>query len=124
MIPEDIRRFVLTSIPSVPYLEAALLFLRVPTIERTASELAQALYIPEPKAAALVVELQAAGILAADEQGARYRYAPKTEALAQTLQLLAATYASDVIGVTNLIHEQTGKNAQRFADAFRLRKDS
>lgn len=124
MIPEDIRRFVLTSIPSVPYLEAALLFLRVPTIGRTASELAQALYIPEPKAAALVVELQAAGILAADEQGARYRYAPKTEALAQTLQLLAATYASDVIGVTNLIHEQTGKNAQRFADAFRLRKDS
>ena len=122
MIPEDIRRFVLTSIPSVPYLEAALLFLRAPT-ERTAPELAQALYIPDAKAAALLAELQAAGIIAADADEARYRYSPKTEALAQTLKLLASTYGSDVIGVTNLIHEQTGKNAQRFADAFRLRKD-
>jgi len=37
--------------------------------------------------------------------------------------LLVFTYGSDVIGVTNLIHEQTAKNAQRFADAFRLRKE-
>ena len=123
MIPEDIRRFVLTSIPSVPYLEAALLFQRAPTVERAAQELVQALYIPDAKAAALLTELRAAGIIAADADEARYRYAPKTEALAQTLELLASTYGSDVIGVTNLIHEQTGKNAQRFADAFRLRKE-
>ena len=124
MIPEDIRRFVLTSIPSVPYLEAALLFLGAPTVERTAAELAQALYVPEPKAGALLVELNAGGILEADADGRRYRYAPATEALEQTLQRLAGIYAADVIGVTHLIHEQTGKNAQRFADAFRLRKDS
>ena len=67
--------------------------------------------------------MQAAGIIAADADEARYRYAPKTEALAQTLKLLVFTYGSDVIGVTNLIHEQTAKNAQRFADAFHLRKE-
>jgi hypothetical protein len=123
VIPEDIRRFVLTSIPSIPYLEAALLFLGAPARERSPGELAQALYIPEPKAAALLVELQAAGILAAEAEESRYRYAPQTEALGQALEKLAATYASDVIGITHLVHEHTGKNAQRFADAFRLRKE-
>ena len=124
MIPEDVRRFVLTSIPSVPYLEAALLFLRAPDIERSSVELAQALYVPEPKAAALLLELQGAGILAPAAEAPRYRYAPQSEALAQALERLAGIYAADVIGVTHLIHEQTGKNAQRFADAFRLRKDT
>ncbi len=123
MIPEDVRRFVLTSIPSVPYLEAALLFLRAPGVERSSAELAQALYIPEPKAAALLLELEGAGVLAPVAEGGRYRFAPQSEALGQALERLAGIYAADVIGVTHLIHEQTGKNAQRFADAFRLRKD-
>ena len=124
MIPEDVRRFVLTSIPSVPYLEAALLFMRAPTVERSSAELAHALYIPEAKAAALLLELHGAGILASGAEDARYRYAPQSDALRQALERLAGIYAADVIGITHLIHEQTGKNAQRFADAFRLRKDT
>ncbi|MEJ7688483.1 MAG: hypothetical protein WKG52_16710 [Variovorax sp.] len=37
---------------------------------------------------------------------------------------MAQAYASNLIGITNLIHDATHKNAHRFADAFKLRKDS
>lgn len=123
MIPEDIRRFVLTSIPSVPYLEAALLFRRSAQVERSARDLARALYLPEPRAAELLDALCKAGIVeACPGAEGRYRYAPG-EALAAAIERLAEAYADDMVGITHLIHDPTQKSARRFADAFRLRKD-
>ncbi len=124
MIPEHIQRFVLTSIPSVPYLEAALLFQNGAQADRNPVELARALYLPEAKAAELLDALCRAGILeACPGSEGRYRYAPRDAALASTLQELAQVYSSDMIGVTHLIHDSTQKTARRFADAFKLRRD-
>lgn len=124
MIPEHIQRFVLTSIPSVPYLEAALLFHKGAQVESNCGDLARALYVPEAKAAELLDALCRAGILGAcpNAEG-RYRYAPRDEALAAAIRQLAEVYASDMIGVTHLIHDSTQKTARRFADAFKLRRD-
>lgn len=122
VIPEDVRRFVLTSIPSVPHVEAALLFHREPRSEQTCAEVARALYLPEQRAAELLDQLCDAGILAVRAQEGFYRFAPRDPALAEAIRRLAETYANDMIGVTHLIHDATGKSAQRFADAFRLRK--
>ena len=121
MIPEAVRRFILTSIPSVPYLEAALLF-HGGAAERSCAEVARALYLPEAKAAELLGQLCDAGILALREPERLYRFAPRDAGLAQAIDRLAETYAGDTIGVTHLIHDATGKSAQLFADAFRLRK--
>jgi hypothetical protein len=38
------------------------------------------------------------------------------------LDRLAEAYAQDLVMVTRLIHDSVQRNAQRFADAFRLRK--
>jgi len=123
-IPDDVRRFVLTSIPSVPYLEAALLFHDAPRLERTAAEVAHALYMQERAASELLEGLVAAGVLAPGAGGAGcFRYGPADDALNEALGRLAAVYASNLVGVTNLIHDATQKSAQRFADAFKLRKD-
>jgi hypothetical protein len=123
-IPDDVRRFVLTSIPSVPYLEAALLFHDAPPVERSAAEVARSLYMNERAATDLLEALVAAGLLATSDGGAGcYRYAPADDALNEALGRLAAVYASNLVGVTNLIHDATQKSAQRFADAFKLRKD-
>lgn len=124
VIPEHIQRFVLTSIPSVPYLEAALLFHGAAQLERGRGDLARFLYLPELKAAELLDALCKAGILeACPGSEERYRYAPRDEALAAAIQQLAEVYASDMIGVTHLIHDSTQKTARRFADAFKLRRD-
>lgn len=121
-IPDDVRRFVLTSIPSVPFVEAALLLRRQPAAALDTREVAAALYIQEAAAASLLQALCAAG--AAQCEGDRYRYAPRDERLAAAWDRLAEAYSANLIGVTHLIHDATQKNAKRFADAFKLRKDS
>lgn len=121
-IPDDVRRFVLTSVPSIPYLEAALLFHRDRASAKTAQQVAQALYVQERAAAELLSALLDAGLV--EEEGGSFRYAPRTPALADALDQLAAAYASNLIAITNLIHSVTQKHAHRFADAFKLRKES
>lgn len=121
-IPNDVRRFVLTSIPSVPYLEAALLMRGAADRCWSVAELAASLYVPERTAAELLEALTEAGL--AQFEASRYRYEPRDESLGASLNRLADCYAADLVGVSNLIHDATQKSASRFAAAFKLRKDS
>ena len=123
-IPDDIGRFILTSVPSVPYLEAMLLLRREYAVAWTSSELAARLYLPEAQAIELLHTLEAAGIAARlGGEGTSYRYAPSPE-LAQILDRVAQCYATNLRPVTNLIHSRVDRRAYQFAEAFRLRKDS
>ena len=121
-IPDDVRRFVLTRIPSVPFLEA-LLLLRA---ERRSSwgdaALAQRLYIPPPKAQELLLQLAEAGFANGDADSNSWRWTPDPE-VAEVVDRLAQVYAENLIGITELIHSRQDRRAQQFADAFRWRKD-
>jgi hypothetical protein len=123
-LPQEVQRFILLSIPSVPYLEALLLTRKEKHRAWYASDVAQRLYIGEPLAAELLGQLHAAGIVAPDAAAGAYRYAPGTEELEQLLPLLEQCYATNLVEVTVLVHSKSGKKAQQFADAFKLRKDS
>ena len=124
-IADDIKRFILTSIPSVPYLEAMLLLRNETASPWEAGRLAQRLYLSDRAAAALLTELHEAGVVQVDQQeSSRYRYSPASDALRQMIDRLAAVYAAHLVDVTHLIHSRTGKKAQHFADAFKWRKDS
>jgi len=123
MIPDDVRRFVLTSIPSIPYLEAALLLQRDPVFPWDAFTVARALYVTPPRAAALLGELVSAGLATFDPSRQIYTYSPRDEALAGMLDRLLALYRSDTIGVTRLVHDATQRSAHRFASAFNIRKE-
>lgn len=125
-IPEDIRRFVLTSIPSVPFLEALLLMHADPARPWRKDTLAQRLYVREKTADALLADLCAAGMAApcpAPHLDACC-YAPESEALRQRVDRLADLYATHLVEVTLLIHSSLDRKAQQFADAFKWRKDS
>lgn len=124
-LPDEVRRFILTSVPSVPYLEAILLLRTEPSVEWDAHRAARRLYVPEKNAAELLHLLTAAGIARQlGEETPRYRYHPATAELSERLDQLADAYAGNLVGVTDLIHSRIDKRAQQFADAFRLRKDS
>jgi hypothetical protein len=123
-IPEDVRRFILTSITSVPCLEALLLLRNAPDQSWESARVAQRLYISEKAATELLSELCAAGFIVVTELGTSYRYHPGSDELRQMINLLAETYAKNLVEVTNLIHSKIGKRAQQFADAFKWRKDS
>lgn len=123
-IPEDIRRFVLTSIPSVPYLEAMLLLRNDASRPWDAKRLAARLYVSENAAAPLLAELAAAGVLAVtDPTIPSYSYRPHTEELRRMIEQLESVYSKHIVEVTELIHSETSKTAQRFADAFKFRDD-
>jgi hypothetical protein len=124
-LPDDVRRFLLTSIPSVPYLEAILLLRGQPEIGWTVAAVARRLYLAEPAAAELVRALAGAGI-AAVQPGApeTFQYRPASAELQAMLDAVARAYATNLVRVTDLIHSRVDKRAQQFADAFRWRKDS
>ncbi len=125
-IPDDIRRFVLTSIPSVPHLEALLLMRAGEHEEWCDAKVAERLYIGEKIAHGLLRELCRAGMTSAHElPGDRtyYCYAPGSDAMRAMIDRLAALYASHLLEVTHLIHSTLDRKGQLFADAFKWRKD-
>lgn len=130
-IPDDVRRFVLTSIPSVPYLEAMLLLRYEAGAGWDGVRLAQRLYLAEKAADGLLTELQEAGVLSEAEHHSTppsdartsYVYAPSSDELRQMIDRLAEVYYQHLVEVTNLIHSKTSKKAQQFADAFKWRKE-
>lgn len=124
-IPDALRRFILTSIPSVPHLEALLLLRATPQHDWDSRAMAQRLYIAEALARQLLAELADMGMLTASSNaaGPAYRYAPRTPALAQLLDRLAAAYAANLVEISGLIHSRLDRRAQQFADAFTWRKD-
>lgn len=130
-IPEDLRRFVLTSIPSVPFLEALLLMRADPDEPWSRDKLARRLYVRDKVAEGLLAELCRSGMAAPWPPGASagsdaedYCYLPRDEALRERIDGLADFYASHLVEVTHLIHSSLDRKAQQFADAFKWRKDS
>ena len=124
-IPEELRRFILTSVRSVPFVEALLLFRGAQGAPLDARALAQRLYMPEKNAAELAEELHQAGMLERDaERNDCFRYAPSSPELRGMVDMLASYYSTNLVDVTQIIHSAGARRAMQFADAFKLRKDS
>lgn len=124
-IPEDLRRFVLSAIPSVPFLEALLLLRGDTACSWDVAGVAARLYIRERAAHALLDQLcqtgmteqyVAAGVLA-------WRYRPASAAMCALIDRLADLYARQLVQVTTLIHAKLDRKAQQFANAFTWRKE-
>ena len=99
-----------------------MLFLESPQTARSLADVAGAIYVGEPVAARIAAGLCELGLLA--EREGRFVYAPRDEAIATIFARAAQAYRKDLIGMTRLIHDQTQRNATRFADAFRFRRDT
>jgi hypothetical protein len=123
-IPEDLRRFVLTSIPSVPFLEALLLMRADPDHAWRRDTLARRLYVREKTAEDLLADLCKARIAVPCQDAASFRYAPADTGMRERIDRLADMYATHLVEVTHLIHSSLDRKAQQFADAFKWRKDS
>jgi len=122
-IPDDVRRFVLTSIPSVPFLEALLLLRSTPAAGWSARDISRRLYVSEAAGRELVGALQEAGFATAPDSAGLVRYAPDP-AIAALVDGLGRWYSVRLLDVTSLIHSKVDKRAQQFADAFRWKKES
>ena len=123
-IPEELRRFLLTSVPSVPFVEAMLLFKAAGREPLETDFVARRLYMSDRAAAEVVGQLRQSRIVqAAEGSPSAHCFAPDSEELRRMLDMLADYYRSHLVAVTDIIHSKTARKAQQFADAFKLRKD-
>jgi hypothetical protein len=125
-IPEALRRFILTAIPSVPFLEALLLLRADAGRSWLGAEVATRLYVRERTALGLLEQLCEAGMARSDgnADAPAWRYEPATPATGQLVDGLAELYSRQLVQVTTLIHAKLDRKAQQFANAFTLRRDS
>ncbi len=122
-ISDEIRRFILSNIPSVPHLEALLLMRSEHEHQWSISELAKRLFINEQVTQAIVEDLQTAGVVKkVGKKPSLYQYYTSYDELKKLVDNLAITYSSSLIEVTNLIHSNMDHKAVKFANAFMWRK--
>jgi hypothetical protein len=125
-IPEDLRRFVLTGIPSVPFLEALLLLRADAGRSWPSNEVAERLYVRDRAAQGLLEQLCQAGMAreCGNAASPAWCYHPATPATGDLIDRLAELYSRQLVQVTTLIHSKLDRKAQQFANAFTWRKES
>ena len=121
----DVRRFVADVIRSVNELELLLLLREEEATWWTAAAASRRLYQSEGWVAG---HLEALVVLGLAERGGTedepaYRYAPRGGGTRRTIDRLAEAFAKRRTRVIALIYRPESSSAERFADAFRLRRD-
>jgi hypothetical protein len=122
LISDSVRRFLFTSIPSVPHLETLMLLWREQERAFLVDEIASRLYVSVDAAKALAEDLARAELLGGEDDGARYRVRTEPPELHALLQELDRTYSCQVRAVAELIHSNVDRKAHRFATSFYWRK--
>jgi hypothetical protein len=119
-LSDELMRFILTSIPSIPFLEALLLLRSECDREWNSKHVATRLYLSEKHAARILNDLTVAGFLkVGSREGPAYLYGPASLKQKHLVDQLAAAYASRLVEVSNLIHSETGQKAHYFGSAFK-----
>lgn len=122
-IPADVRRFLLAVIESVPHLEALLLLRADSSKWWDSTDLAARLYVDEPTASRLLADLCDRGLVHQASNGS-WRFNAGDAERIRIVDRLVEVYSRHVVEVAELIHSTSDRKAQRFADAFRWRKET
>jgi len=122
-IPDDLRRYLIQCVPTVPFIEAALLMRDSRDQLWQPEALARRLYLGEEDTKRLLSSLLDGGIVALHAGvPTGYRYAPASADLEELWERLAVVYTHNLIEVSTLIHTKPSGTARILADAFKWRK--
>jgi len=123
-IPDDVRRFIQSSIDSIAQLEALLIVREHSDIEWTVSAMSARLYISPEQTSAVLFRLCADRLVAIKgDDSALFQYQPGSEELRQMVDRLAEAYAKHLVPITRLVHSKQGMRIREFPDAFDFRKE-
>ena len=123
-LPEDIRRFLADHIGSVIQLELLLLLASDANRSWSATNAAKSLYISPEAALGFLEGMRQQGFCqAVGEPPVSYRFAPSKPEWERLTRELATLYAERRVTIINLIYAGPAEKFQRFADAFRFRRD-
>jgi DNA-binding MarR family transcriptional regulator len=121
-IGQEVERFLLDSIDTVPHLEALLLLFQSPAVGWSVQELAGRIYVNDRQAASILEDLTRRSLITRLEQApSKYQYVPRSEAQRELLEKVARSYRTQLVQVTRFIHSNASGSVRDFARAFRLK---
>ncbi|HEX6824153.1 MAG TPA: hypothetical protein VF123_18975 [Candidatus Sulfotelmatobacter sp.] len=121
---DQVLRFVLDEIDSVPELEALLLLWQNRPAAWNVADVARRLYIIADQAQAVLAHLRRKGMLAVDpERPDFYRYESASAERDQLMGHTEAVYRRQIVRISTLIHSKPSSAVRDFARAFRFTKE-
>jgi hypothetical protein len=120
-IPDNVHRFLLTSIETVPHLELLVLLWREQR-PFTTEELSRRLYLGPVATRALADDLVDAELLDRVAGDDLFQVRTEPQELRKLLQDVDMTYSRNLRQVAELIHNNTERRAHKFSRAFVWRK--
>jgi hypothetical protein len=121
LLPDDVIRFLRTSVGSLWALEQLLLLRRDRTRGWSLEELTRELRSSIGVVTSVLAQLRGAGLVT--EADGLYRYCPTSADLDALVERVADSYAKFPFTVTQAILTSPNDKIQLFADAFRIKKD-
>ena len=121
---DEVLRFILEHLETVPHLEAMLLIWQNQSTPWTADVLAQRIYVSPAIGRGILEDLQRRGLLRRLEtDGGTYMYDPGWDAERGMLPRVADRYRKQLVEVTKLIHTKGSSSVREFARAFQIKKE-
>jgi hypothetical protein len=121
---QQVDRFIVDEIDSVPQLEALLLFWKNRPQVWSCESMAKSLYV-SPDVSRDIIERLAQRHLITQVEGSRGEFAlnADSEEKERLLASLDAIYRRELVRISNMIHTKASRGVRDFADAFRLIKE-
>lgn len=116
----EVDRFILEEIDSVPHLEALLLLWNSRPRPWPVDELAHSLYITSDRTLAILHDLQQRNLAAFDNG---LWFCDPRSSRSDLLEHVETTYRRELIRISSMIHSKASPAVRQFARAFRLKKD-
>lgn len=117
---EEVDRFILEEIESVPHLEALLLLWKRKPDQWSLQEMAGALYISPEAAQSILLDLKQRGFVKLESGNYGYHATRRRDEL---IEKVDRTYRRELVRISTMIHAKPSAAVRAFARAFRFTKD-
>ena len=125
-VPEgqQVDRFIVDEIDSVPQLEALLLFWKNRPQVWSCESMAKSLYVSPDVSRDILARLAQRHLITPVESGrGEFALNADSEEKERLLASLDAIYRRELVRISNMIHTKASRGVRDFADAFRLKKE-
>jgi hypothetical protein len=121
---QQVDRFIVDEIDSVPQLEALLLFWNSRPKAWSCESMARALYVSRAVSEDILRHLAQRHLIAEVEgTDGEFAFNADTHEKERLLALLDVIYRRELVRISNMIHSKASRAVRDFANAFRLKKE-
>ena len=120
---EDVNRFIINEIETVPHLEALLLLWNTRPQRWSTEKLSERLFVSPDAARGIMDDLSRRRLVNSSEEAEEYYYESGSEDRDDLIEAVDRTYRRELVRISNLIHAKAPSAVREFARAFKFTKE-